>query len=602
MPWGLQAALSREVVVPTAQPNVLVIAGGVTSGGSSVASGYRLDAMSGKLTFAGNLAAATHDAAATAVGGQYVVFGGGTAAPSAKVQSFSSSGASRLLSPLPQPRADAAAVTIGATAYVVGGYQTGSLDQEVLATADGGQSYRPVARLPMPVRYPAVAALRGLIYVLGGQSAAGSLVDDVQVVDPATGRATIAGHLPAPSAAGAAGVLGGTIYLAGGLRATGPAEKGPTDAVLAFDAASGKFLPAGWLPVPVANAGAAVSGGRLWLVGGETGGGAPTADVQFVKPDKAFGTAGVPGAGSPYFGDELLVADRGNNRLVLLSDTSKVLWTYPSKGAPPPPGGFYFPDDAFFIRHGSAIISNQEENDTLVEIAYPSGRLLWSYGHPRTPGSAPGYLNNPDDAYLLKNGYITVADPMNCRVLVINPATKAVLHQIGTPGVCAHKPPTDVGSPNGDTPLADGNLLISEINGSWVDEYTQTGHLVWAAQLPIGYPSDPQQIGPDRYLIADYEQPGAIVEFNSAGKVLYRFQPASGPAALNHPSLVELLPSGVFMLNDDYRDRIAVIDPTTGALVWQYGITDVAGTAPGLLNTPDGFDILGPGGVTPTHL
>ena len=52
-------------------------------------------------------------------------------------------------------------------------------------------------------------------------------------------------------------------------------------------------------------------------------------------------------------------------------------------------GGFYFPDDAFFIRHGTAIISNQEENDTIVEISYPSGRLLFSYGHPRQPGSAP---------------------------------------------------------------------------------------------------------------------------------------------------------------------------------------------------------------------
>ena len=57
----------------------------------------------------------------------------------------------------------------------------------------------------------------------------------------------------------------------------------------------------------------------------------------------------------------------------------------------------------------------------------------------------------------------------------------------------------------------------------------------------------------------------------------------------------------MFMLNDDYNDRMVAIDPSTGALVWKYGETGVAGTAPGLLNTPDGFDILGPGGATPTH-
>ena len=150
----------------------------------------------------------------------------------------------------------------------------------------------------------------------------------------------------------------------------------------------------------------------------------------------------------------------------------RIIWKYPSNRSPAPPGGFYFPDDAFFIRHGTAIISNQEENDTIVEIGFPSGRLLFSYGHPRTPGASAGYLNNPDDAYLLRNGDITAADAKNCRVIVIDPNTKALLDQIGTPGDCTRAPPNAVGSPNGDTPLSDGNLLVSEINGSWVDEYT----------------------------------------------------------------------------------------------------------------------------------
>ena len=55
------------------------------------------------------------------------------------------------------------------------------------------------------------------------------------------------------------------------------------------------------------------------------------------------------------------------------------------------------------------------------------------------------------------------------------------------------------------------------------------------------------------------------------------------------------------MANDDYNNRIVTVDSKTGAVVWQYGKTGVAGTGPGLLNTPDGFDILGPGGMTPTH-
>jgi hypothetical protein len=43
------------------------------------------------------------------------------------------------------------------------------------------------------------------------------------------------------------------------------------------------------------------------------------------------------------------------------------------------------------------------------------------------------------------------------------------------------------------------------------------------------------------------------------------------------------------------------IDPATGALLWQYGVTGVPGSGPGMLNVPDGFDLLGPDGSTPTH-
>ena len=353
------------------------------------------------------------------------------------------------------------------------------------------------------------------------------------------------------------------------------------------------------MPVATSYAGAAVVGGRTWIVGGENAG-TPLASVEMLIPNAKFGTAGAVGAGSPFFGGTLLVADRGNNRLLAMRPGDHITWTYPSASAPPPPTGFYFPDDAFFVDQGTAIISNQEQNHTIVIIGYPSGKVLWSYGHQSVPGSAPGYLHQPDDAYLLKNGEVTVADAMNCRILFIN-HNKTVAGQIGTNGVCAHNPPTEVGYPNGDTPLANGDVLVSEIDGSWVTEYTPQGKMVWTVHLPIAYPSDPQQLGPDRYLIADYSSPGEILEFNRAGQILYRYAPTSGTGELNHPSLAELLPSGVFMVNDDDNDRMVAIDPATRALVWQYGQTGVKGTGPGLLNTPDGFDLLLPNGTTPTH-
>ncbi len=631
MPWHLAAPISREVAV-TGPSGRLVVLGGLTTGGGSASGIYAVRTASGAVHQVGALSAALHDAAVAVIGQHAVVFGGGSPATVATVQSFTLGGlrgrsgaaTAATAGSMPAPRSDAVAVTIGPVTYVVGGYDGARPDAAVLATTNG-RTFTKVATLPVPVRYPAVAALGEKVFVFGGQAItgphAGGPVEVIQAVDPARHTAAVIGHLPEPLAGAAAATVGRELFVAGGdstaaqpqtpgvgTTQLGPGEKsaGPSSSpattvstIWAFDPAAKRLLPAGHLQVPVSHAAVTVAGGTAWIIGGESNG-ALVSSVQMLRPDRAFGTAGAPGAGSPYFGARLLIADRGNNRLLLLNDAMHVVWKYPSAAAPRDPLGFYFPDDAFFTGHGTAIIANQEQNDTIVKIAYPSGKLIWHYGHPRRPGTAPGYLHEPDDAYLLSNGQITVADAVNCRVLVINPRG-TVAHQIGTDGVCLHHPPVSIGSPNGDTPLPDGNLLISEINGSWVSEYTPTGKLVWTAQLPISYPSDPQQLGPNRYLIADYASPGQILEFNRQGHILYRYHPASGPGRLDHPSLTELLPSGVFMVNDDFKNRMVAIDPATGALVWQYGITGRHGTAPGRLHTPDGFDLLLPNGSTPTH-
>ena len=630
MPWQLAAPVSREVVLPGPSGH-LTILGGLSASGVSSNGVFSLDTGSGSLQSIGSLSQHVHDSSGAVIRGADVLFGGGSPATTGVVQSFPAASAPGVsgtdVGSLPQPRSDSTSATIGDTTYVVGGYDGTNPDPSVLATTDG-RTYRNVASLSVPVRYPAVAAAGNELYVFGGQaitgSNAGAPVDVIQLVDPATHGASVVGHLPEPLAGAAAFTVGGDIYLAGGDTTTaqpstlgqGTTQLGVTQAtptsgsgqlsdptvssIWAYDPASKKLSAAGRLQVPVSHAGAAVVGSTAWIVGGESNGSVVSV-VQMVEPNSAFGVAGATGAGSPYFGSDLLVADRGNNRLLLFNAAMQLVWSYPTAGSPPNPDGFFFPDDAFFVNHGTAIITNEEENETIEEIAYPSGKLLWSYGHPKTPGTAPGYLHEPDDAYLLRSGQISVADAQNCRVLVINP-NGTVANQIGTTGRCFHQPPVSVGSPNGDTPLADGNLLISEINGSWISEYTTGGSLVWTVTLPtVSYVSDPQQIGSNLYLVADYASPGQFVEFNRAGQILYRYVATSGPGELNHPSLAELLPDGIVMLNDDYSHRMVAIDPHNGALVWQYGVTGHAGAAPGMLNTPDGFDILGPKGTTPTH-
>jgi Kelch motif len=583
-PWRLPVPLSRAVALRDGGGALLL--GGLERSQATSDQILRLDLARGTATPAGRLAVPVHDAAGALLGGKAYVFGGGARRTVADVQAVAPGRPALLTGRLPGPRSDLAAVTVAGRAYLVGGYDGRAPNRAVLETADGTH-FRTVAHLPRGVRYPTLAADGQVVYVFGGEPAAGVESRAIQAIDLRTGTARVVGQLPHGLAHANAVQLGGRIYLAGG-RSGGRA----TDAVWRFDPAGGRVVPAGRLPGPVSDAAAVVAGGRAWLLGGEDGSQLATATVLrlVTRPTHAAPVAAFQG--------RLLIADRGNNRLLLVDAAKHVLWRYPSAGAPAPPGGFYFPDDAFFIRHGTAVISNEEGNDTIVEIAFPSGRVQWRYGHPRAAGSRPGYLNQPDDAYLLRDGRVVVADAKNCRILFIGAGGTT---RIGASQRCAHDPPRSLGYPNGDTPLADGNLLVSEIHGSWIDEIAPSGRLVWSVHLPIAYPSDPQQLGPDRYLVADYARPGGIVEFTREGRIVWVYRPHGGAAMLDHPSLAERLPNGLICVNDDYRHRVVVIDPATRRIVWQYGHTDRAGTAPGMLNIPDGFDLLLAGGTTPTH-
>ena len=305
------------------------------------------------------------------------------------------------------------------------------------------------------------------------------------------------------------------------------------------------------------------------------------------RPRDAVPSLAPPGPIPGY----LLIADRGNNRMLLIDSRGRILWRYPRPGRTPAMP-FRFADDTFFAP-GTAdrIIANQEDQHTIQIISFPGGRLLWRYGRVNLRGSRRGYLNTPDDAYLLPNGNVSVADAYNCRVLFISPAHR-IVRQYGASSACRHDPPRRFGAINGATPLPDGGVLVSEINGSWVDDISAGGHLRWAVQAPVSYPSDPQLLAPNRILLADYARPGHAIIMTRTGRVLWRYGPSSGPGMLDHPSLATRIAPGMIAINDDYRHRVVIVSLRARRIVWQYGHTDVAGRGPGYLHTPDGLDLL----------
>lgn len=301
-----------------------------------------------------------------------------------------------------------------------------------------------------------------------------------------------------------------------------------------------------------------------------------------------------PPVRKPYNGplpSDLLIADRGNNRLLIVTPQKKIVWSMQIGGPSGPHNANSLgADDAFFTPDGKHIIVNEESNNVLALIDIATKKIVWTYGHPGVAGSAPGYLNTPDDAYQLPNGTVTVADIVNQRILFISPQKK-IIKQYGQTGVQVHNPPTTFTAPNGDTPTPGGGMIVTEINGSYADRLNSKGKLIYSVHLPgISYPSDTQLLPNGNLLVADYNTPGTIEEVTPQGKLVWRYRKMSGPGELSNPSLAIMLSNGNIVLNDDYNDRVIVIDPRTNKIVWQYGHKGVKGTAPGYLNTPDGLD------------
>jgi DNA-binding beta-propeller fold protein YncE len=320
--------------------------------------------------------------------------------------------------------------------------------------------------------------------------------------------------------------------------------------------------------------------------------GAAAAHAQ-TSADPVLARLGLPPvpAGSALPG-YLLIADRENNRIIVVGPEHRIVWRFPRAHEAAARRVFVGPDDAFVTPDGQDVITNEEFSETVALVSLDRHpRIHWHYGHQGEQGSSPGYMAHPDDAYMLPSGLISVADIINCRVVWLNRA-KRVVRTLGTAGDCEHDPPHSLAQPNGDTPLPDGGVLVTEIGG-WVDRFDRRGRLVWSLKTPTDYPSDAQLLPEGNVLVAGYNAPGRIDIIDPrTHRIVWTYGPTSGAGALDQPSLALALPNGTIAATDDWNERVVLIDRANKRIVWQYGHDGKSGLAPGYLNKPDGLDLL----------
>jgi len=241
-----------------------------------------------QITPAAPMQAARSHFAVAVHGGRVYVFGGGGAdfASLDSVEAYDPA-ADRweACAPLPAPRSGIAAAALGGRVYVMGGgfkLPDGSFDFKSVVEAYDPAADRWAAAPPLKHRHdaPAALALGTEVYLFGGHhpdATGGPLTDPAfdgcEGFDPGDGAWREIAPLPTPRFSLACAAMPDGIWAMGG----GAFREGAfrnLDLIEVYDPLGAVWgLAPTALPWPAAGLGAAVLGGRLYVAGGNDGGG-----------------------------------------------------------------------------------------------------------------------------------------------------------------------------------------------------------------------------------------------------------------------------------------------------------------------------------------
>lgn len=203
---------------------------------------------------------------------------------------------------LPESTFSHATVALGRTLYLVGGqhfrpgFGIGASNVVYYSRLNADGTPGPWAEttpLPKAAFFLNAAVWNGRLYVTGGWNGQGLLPDVYSAAANADGTlGAWRAETPLPEGVYThAAAAEGTLYVLGGVVNGGSDVRSDVyHASIGADGALGPWTPTSPLPVPLANLGSAIAGGRLYVTGGWTGAEASTATYSApILPDKSLG-------------------------------------------------------------------------------------------------------------------------------------------------------------------------------------------------------------------------------------------------------------------------------------------------------------------------
>jgi len=168
--------------------------------------------------------------------------------------------------PLPLPRTEVVAATVGSEIVVLGGLTLErSASRRVDAYSPARNSWRRLPDLPIGVHHSMAVGAGGKLHVLGGYTVAGMPLRAAFVLERKKWRSL--SRMPFPRAAAGVGVAGGKIIVAGGVTAAGRLVRN----ALSFDLRTKRWsIVVG--PTAREHLGVTSLAGTVYAIGGRTSG------------------------------------------------------------------------------------------------------------------------------------------------------------------------------------------------------------------------------------------------------------------------------------------------------------------------------------------
>ena len=267
-----------------------------------------------------------------------------------------------------------------------------------------------------------------------------------------------------------------------------------------------------------------------------------------------------------------MIADRDNNRIISSRRASDRL-ALPAAGDLRPGQQFAGPDDAFLSPDGRAS-SPTRSSPTRSRASLARGPGSWSTGT-RTSRAAPPATSRTPTTRTCCRRLIQVADIINCRVVwSTGPRDRALDRASGR----VHARSADAAlQPNGDTPLPDGGVLVTEIGG-WVDRSPPRPPAVVdqdADRLPVRRAAAPN----GNVLVAGFNTPGTSTS-SPPGESRLDLRAGLGPGRARPPVARGQLPNGMIAATDDWNHRVVLIDRAPSRSCGNTGIAVRRGRRP----------------------